>query len=449
MDIKKNTLIRDLGNGLVLRCSNPEDAEKIFEFNALIHGDDGPDERIGQWARDLLEKPHPTFGVNDFTIVEEQSTGRIVSSLNLISQTWSYDGIPFKVGRPELVGTLPEFRNRGLVRIQMNEVHRWSLERGQLVQAITGIPNYYRMFGYEMCVDLDGSRSGFEMNLPKLPETGAGSTGMEPFDLRPASEADIPFISEVYQYASRRSLLSTVRDDAMWQLELNGRSPNSIARQIWHIIERCSDGEPVGILAHPLFSWGVACPAQMYELKAGISWAEVTPCVVRWLWNLGERVCANEGKTRSAFTFALGSDHPVYEIMRDNLPRVRKPYTWYMRVADLTSFIWHITPVLETRLENSLIPRHSGEIKINFYRDGLRLAFKDGKLVTIENWQPDSKNEGDIAFPDQVFLQALFGHRSLDELKHAYADCRWNQDEARVLVNTLFPRKVSQFMCIS
>ena len=75
----------------------------------MIHGEHGPDERIGQWTRDLLEKPHPTFGTGDFTIVEEQASGKIVSSLNLISQTWSYAGIPFKVGRPELVGTLPEF----------------------------------------------------------------------------------------------------------------------------------------------------------------------------------------------------------------------------------------------------------------------------------------------------------------------------------------------------
>jgi hypothetical protein len=37
--------------------------------------------------------------------------------MNLISQIWAYEGIPFGVGRPELVGTLPEYRNRGLVRL--------------------------------------------------------------------------------------------------------------------------------------------------------------------------------------------------------------------------------------------------------------------------------------------------------------------------------------------
>jgi hypothetical protein len=108
----QHTLLRDLGDGLILRRSTPLDAEKLGAFNSMIHSDDGPekpDDRLGAWTSDLLTRPHPTFGSADFTIVEEQATGRIVSSLNLISQTWAYAGIPFKVGRPELVGTLPEF----------------------------------------------------------------------------------------------------------------------------------------------------------------------------------------------------------------------------------------------------------------------------------------------------------------------------------------------------
>jgi hypothetical protein len=31
----------------------------------------------------------------------------------LISQTWTYGGIPIAVGNPELVGTHPEYRGRG------------------------------------------------------------------------------------------------------------------------------------------------------------------------------------------------------------------------------------------------------------------------------------------------------------------------------------------------
>jgi hypothetical protein len=93
--------------------------------------------------------------------VVTDTDGRIISSLNLISQTWAYDGIPFAVGRPELVATLPEYRRRGLVRQQMALIHQKSAARGELVQAITGIPWYYRQFGYEMGLDLGGGRQLF------------------------------------------------------------------------------------------------------------------------------------------------------------------------------------------------------------------------------------------------------------------------------------------------
>ena len=119
---------------------------------------------VAAWTRDLLSGSHPTFGSDDFTIVEEAATGRIVSAMNLISQNWTYAGIPFGVGRPELVGTEPEYRKRGLVRARLKVIHALSAERGEMVQAITGIPNFYRQFGYEMAMSLGGGRQGNAAN---------------------------------------------------------------------------------------------------------------------------------------------------------------------------------------------------------------------------------------------------------------------------------------------
>jgi hypothetical protein len=101
---------KDLGNGLILRRSSKADSEKIAEFNGRIHGDDDADRyRVGVWTQDMLSGNHPTMHSDEFTIVEEKKSGKIVSSMNLIPQTWSYHGIPFPVGRPEAVGTDPEF----------------------------------------------------------------------------------------------------------------------------------------------------------------------------------------------------------------------------------------------------------------------------------------------------------------------------------------------------
>ncbi len=434
-------LLRTFDDGLVMRRATPADAERLSEFNSHIHTDypGEPDAGIYAWTHDLLTKPHPTFQPGDFTIVEDPRTGKIVSSLNLISQTWSYGGIPFKVGRPELVGTLEEYRNRGLVRAQFEVIHQWSAERGELVQSITGIPYYYRIYGYEMGLNLGGGRSGYLTHVPEL-EAGA----QEPYCLRPAVPADIPFIAAAYQAGCRRSLVSCLRSEAEWLYEIQGRSSANVDCWALRMIES-AQGEPVGFIAHNQLRWNGAMPLNRYELKPGISWAAVTPSVIRYLKQTGLSIPAQHGPDPMvAFTFALGEAHPAYEVVPSRLPRLRPPYAWYMRVPDLPAFLRLVAPVLEQRLADSDLPGYTGELRITFYRSGLRLGFEQGKLVKAEPYQPTPNGQsGDAAFPSLTFLHLLFGHRSLDELKYAFADCFTANDEAAALLKALFPRQPS------
>ncbi len=436
-------IIRDLGDGLVLRRTTPADADALADFNSRIHGhDDAPDLLVGVWTRDLLTRPHPNFAPDDFTVVEETATGRIVSSLNLISQEWAYAGIPFGVGQPEAVGTLPEFRRRGLVRAQFDAVHQWSAARGQLVQVIGGIPFYYRQFGYEMGLALSGGRSG---SAPHLPPLAAGEA--EPYPVRPATPADIPFLEEVYAATvGRRELITCIRSAPAWRFELDGRSEGSLVRSDLRVITSAA-GEPVGYLVHPPRlnegGPGAGQAAVGYEVKPGVSLLAVTPSVIRYLWATGAALAAAKHKTLDRFIFALGAEHPVYDAFRDHLPVVRPPYAWYVRVPDLPAFLRRIAPALEAQLARSAAVGHTGELKLNFYHGGLRLGLTAGRLTTIAPWQAAVGENGDAAFPNLTFLQLLFGYRSLDELRHAYADCSYNGDATRVLLGALFPKQAS------
>lgn len=437
-------IIRDLGDGLILRHGLPEDADALAEFNGRIHGVDEIDrQRLAAWTRDLLTRPHPTLSPSDFTIIEEAATGRIVSSLNLISQTWSYEGIEFGVGRPELVGTLPEFRNRGLVRLQFEEVHKWSAERGQMVQAITGIPYYYRQFGYEMALDLAGRRFGYEANVPKLKEGEE-----EPYHIRPATDADLSFIAEVYECALRRHVIACVRTAEIFKYELDGQSENNSDHYEMHVIEDKS-GDLIGYFQHQTCIGKTGVSALWYELKPGVSWLAVTPSVARHLWKKGQEYAKRDGKDCTLFGFLLGRQHPVYDAMGNNLPNFHKPYAWYLRVPDLLVFLNHIKPALEKRLAESIAAGHSQEIKMSFYRDGLRIVIENGRLTGIERWKPTPEDEGMIAFPDRTFLQVLFDYRSYDELNQSFADCWCDSEEVRALINILFPKKLSNVLPIA
>lgn len=439
--VKSESLPRDLGDGLVLRRATTADTEALVAFNGLIHAGPNatePDLQIAAWVSDLMSGEHPTFDPSDFLIVEDTRTNAIVSSTNLISQTWSYSGVEFGCGRPELVGTLAEYRNRGLVRAQFEVLHGWSAERGEQVQAITGIPWYYRQFGYEMTLPLWAGRFGYRSAVPPLKEGEA-----EPYTLRAATNDDVPFISQVYNHAMKRYLVACKHDETSWRYELSGRSVMNVQRNELRIIE-AAGGEPVGFLRHGSSVWGNFIAATAYELTPGVSWGAVTPSVLRYLWATGERLAEERKRTDfSAFGFMMGTEHPVYDTIPDRLPRKPNIYAWYVRVPDMPGFLRHVSPVLERRIAESYHVGHTGELKLNFYRDGVRLAFENGRLTTCEAWKPAHPEDGDAAFPDQTFLHLLFGYRTMDDLEYAFSDCRAATDQARVLLGALFPREPS------
>jgi len=135
-----------------------------------------------------------------------------------------------------------------------------------------------------------------------------------------------------------------------------------------------------------------------------------------------------------------------YDVLGKALhPKQEPPYAWYVRVADLSKFIRHITPALERRLASSALGDYSGELKLDFYRGGLRIVFDKGHLMTVEYWRHpiwNSESKVDGGFPPLVFLQLLFGHRNLDELRYAFPDVRV-EDRSELLLKTLFPRMAS------
>jgi len=193
-------------------------------------------------------------------------------------------------------------------------------------------------------------------------------------------------------------------------------------------------------------------PVQTYEIDPACSWREVTPSVIRYLEKEYEHTSPEYGdkKPFGAFGFWLGEEHPVYRIMPDKLPRVRKPYAWYLRLANIPDFLHCITPILDERLAGSPLAGYSGEIKITFYRDGLRLVFEKGRLVCSEAWKPTPVGgTGDAAFPPHSFLQLLFGYRSMEQLKDSFVDCWTSKDEIHVLLDSLFPRQPSNVWPIS
>ncbi|MXV73012.1 GNAT family N-acetyltransferase [Candidatus Poribacteria bacterium] len=435
----------DLDDNLKLRFATPDDTDALAEFNIRLH----EAENVGPSIRDLMSGNHPTCKASDFTVVEDTKTQKIVSSTCLISQTWTYSGIPFKFGQPEFVATEPAYRRRGLVRKQFEVIHALSAARGELMLGITGIPWYYRLFGYEMALDMEAELTIDGIHIPNLKKDET-----ETCRLRPRTDADNAFIQARYANAIESHVFACPRTPALWQYEFNGRSAGSDARHVWRIIEDM-EGTQLGYVQH--LQWcvegfsesagpGTNLLVMRLELKPGVGSLHLMPSLLRALWKTAEMTPIapeNAKKKITGIQFILGREHPVYSALPKSVIRKEPPYAWYIRVPNLTTFLQHIQPALEKHLIGTVAEGYTGELKLSFYRSGIHLKFHQGTLKEIADWTPEDIEDGDAAFPDLTFLQLLCGRCRTAELTVRFVDC-WAKDTAAVLLDCLFPEFKSE-----
>jgi hypothetical protein len=263
----------------------------------------------------------------------------------------------------------------------------------------------------------------------------------EAYRIRPAEPADIPLLRELYARHCAGSLLSRVRDEAMWQFEMFQAHRNSPYARFVHLITAVTGDAVVGYAE--VTAWGDSIVVREIAAAPGHSLRALALFVLRHLVQQAVEYNQTAVKPRNRISFGCGEAHPVYQALEWELEKQLPPYGWYMRVPDLPAFLAHMSPVLEARLAESVMAGHTGKLRLFFYRSYLELLWENGRLTAIAPYQPQNDDDGDAYFPDQTFLQLLFGHRSIDELQKNFVDCNVENGETAVLLNVLFPRRPS------
>jgi hypothetical protein len=433
---------RDLGNGLLLRWSREEDALHIVETCGHVFrrsADEQPNRRMGAWIMDLLSGRHPHIAPGDYAVVEDTASGRIVSGTCLISYEIELEGVRLPFGRPEVVFTHPDYRDRGLVRAAFALVHARSEARGHLVQGITGIPYYYRLFGYEYAADLGGEANVFFSTIPSLKEGEP-----EKFQLRTAVDADLGAVKRLYDLDRSRYALTAPMDERYLRWVASGQDP--LAAEGWKTRLIVDDGgSVVGYVFTSPRRESDEFTVLALGTRQGTGLADVLPSVLRALRSVaGEAVPNRDGLPEpSRLRLHLWPDHPVYGLLKEEqVARRSRPYAWYLRVPDVRALVETMGPVLERRLAASVVAGFTGELRLTFSPGGLRLLFEAGRLAVIDAWREDHAwgPRAQAGIPSLVFLKLLFGYRSLAELRDAFPDVVAG-DEARPVLEALFPRR--------
>ena len=451
---KSSNLLADLGDNLVTRSATCFDEQKLTRFCAEVFTDEPSGTEaywIEEWMRDLLTKQHPTLRNDDIIVVEDTTNNQIVSTTTYMSQTCSYDGAEFEIGRPEIVATDPKYRNRGLIRKQFDLMHRWGDERGHVMQIIDGIPTYYRQFGYEYAISHAGGRYA---PIGSFPHWGKDET--RKFRLRDAIPDDVPFITNVLRHSTNRSQLSPVfREDEVRYLTFDRTDRSFVCHRTAILCK--SDGEtpnePVGVLMYAMVApidEGVILRVEMAEPKY---WREATRSLLCEIAELAKKAGdehPDPEREIKRIRQDMQPDHPIYIFDEGALGHPpERQYGWYVRVPDIAAFLRKIAPALEARIESSLHAGITGDVEIRVDRERIAISFEDGKITGVEHQTAvhrENASGGWVAsarFPGQTFLPVLFGMRSVPETVSAHTDVNTGSKSSRHMMETLFPKSSS------
>ncbi len=449
LESTKHNHPHNLDNNLIVRPSSQADTEALLQLVDSVFGtmmEEAGGTHMTHLVQRVMSGTHPSMRPDDFTVVEDtrRTERQIVGCTGLLHHTWQYERIPFSVGRPEVIATYPEYRHQGLIRALFAMMHARSQAQGHHLQAITGIPYFYRLFDYEYALELWNTCT---IDAGRLPEAIHNPSGT--YTLRDATLKDIPLIQKLYKEQRHKGMISQIVDERWWLHQIQTwqhATPQQNINSHVQMIECTEMVKGYVITSAPQ----VKRYMQIWDLQLvdDGDLQEAMPAILHELAASGaqERASLQQNTSFNELRFMLGRTHLAFSMldkMRKNI--YQNQYAWYIRVADLPQFLAHIAPALDLRLADAGMGTFSGELKLDFYSSGLRLVFEHGHLKTTEAWQQQSGNyvKADAGFPPNVFLQLLFGRRSLAELTYILPDV-WVKD-ARVgsLLQILFPTKPS------
>jgi predicted N-acetyltransferase YhbS len=400
-----------LGDGLILRPVRDErDMERYIALNDAVTGEGAICDRL------LHHYPRTTF--DDYSLVEDQRTGEVVSTTCLIPWRCRFEDVILETAMLEMVVTHPQYRHRGLARAQVQRFHRIVAERRFDLCIIQGIPFYYRQYGYAYALDHTPSELLPARQIPDRPADAATR-----FSARPVTPDDAATLAALYEQAMSPYSLAVQRSVEDWHYLL------AWAGHAVRLVVDDRTGCSVGYVH--VCRWPQE--GELWVRESSIASAEAGMAVLRQLQ------AETAGEIR-----LTGS--PLDELIRlgESLGSTPQPCgQWLFRFPDIARLIDKIGPVLERRLANSGCAGITADLCLNLYREAFALRFEAGKLCQVDSLgfvdASMGADGGDLCIPPEAFVRLVLGYRCLDELRDAWPDIKVKA-KSRYLVEALFPR---------
>jgi GNAT superfamily N-acetyltransferase len=378
-------------------------AEELVSFNTGIHG---PPE--GVFRRYIQLDPNTSRPDFHKFIVHSD---RIVSATSLLPHALGWHGTSISTGEIGLVGTLKEYRRKGLSSHLMEHWLEFMHSNGIVLSFLWGIPNFYEKFHFYYAFPHVATPY---VSLPRSCSEGWQST----VPTRDATVDDVSRISELYLTYNSGITGCEIRNHSQWE---------------W--IYELTTGKSRG-------RWLITTDNSAYALIAGDR-----PTV----WE----TAAESGSALKNLVLGIFKEYPDLGILEfrhhPDMPVGRWLYRWgawvsspediwkgtwggMVRLVDPLELLCRMAPKLQSRLSESKFFKFTGAVPFNSEVGGGVIDIHDGE-VAIE----PLTGKAEYVIPASILTPIMTGYRGFERFREDMADL---PDRVADLLAVIFPRDV-------
>jgi predicted acetyltransferase len=415
MKIKKG-YSKKISDNLTLRIAidDMNELQRFISFNHAVH----QEESLKKYVNRLFLE-HPQKDEIYWIYIEENDSNKMVSSIILAPLEWDFDGTLIPICEMDLVGTLTEYRNRGLMGI-LNELYEVIMEqKGYKLSVIRGIPYYYRRFGYEFALNLD-ERIVLNKNQIQSKE-------MKKVSIRKATRQDLDFIKSIYNKQNEKFFITNVynQNNFYHKFMNDDFDENFLSTYLIEINGKLTS----------FFSVGMSYDSVGYSLVVPEVNEECMLKIVQFVNTLN--------KEKDQIVFQVNSDTKFSQYICSLGGKKNLGYGWQIRIPNIKKFLHAISPILEQRIERSSYKGLTQDVVISDYREIFTLIFKNGKIEDIEVKKGyPFPGSCDVQIPNSSLIKLLLSDRTFEEIKYIVRDSIL-KPESEKLIKILFPKKPS------
>ncbi|APU43674.1 GNAT family N-acetyltransferase [Streptomyces sp. TN58] len=384
--------------GLVLRPARPTDLDQI---GALLTARGEPDDAVDH----RLVVTDPDAGLSACAVVVDGD--RVVSTATLLDEELRIGGIRLPAGQVELVATDAEYEGRGLVRALMDWAHARSAARGHLVQAMIGIPYFYRLFGYEYAIDIPQV-----LDVNTLPP-GDGSATL----LRTARPSDIASMAALQASAQNGFDVTMPHSAACWRWLLDHESSNLMVLERDGAVVATARTTPPGdeVLVAEAAAHDAAAARDLLRGVAALAPGDPIRIVHRAGTVTGD----------------------AWQEFADHQPRAGAEQ-YYIRIPDAAALLDRLRPLLWQRLTKAGIDRTGQDIVISTFGAHHRIPVLPDGLGPVTTGGPmrSPGTAGGAGVAPDHLAALLFGPHGMQGLSRIRPDVYAADEE---LFEALFP----------